>query len=1125
MAFTNEQMKALSSTGKTIVSASAGSGKTTVMIEKIIRLIENGCHVKEVLAVTFTKKAASQMKEKLSKALITAINTPGITKERRTYLKEELNQVTNADISTIHSFCSRLIRAYFYEAGIDSAFRSINGADAEGTALKNRALDELFEEIYENKEEEFLLLLQVYWRKKSDKTLRKIILSLHDSVRNRSDYLEYLRKDDYTTETFDAICEDLLSTLKEKCAYYLTLLEKEWAYFLDNDAKSQIALCEELKNVLERVIESKDYFTACKQEKGKFTVNRSSKKDDKEKTLHVKRLSELKRKIVAIYDDELSVTRSKEEELDAFLRAGKIAVALGKCVALFDEKYDALKKEKGVLDYSDLEHTAIRLLRKNEIAEALQNKYQYVFVDEYQDVNPVQEEIITLVSNKNLFLVGDVKQSIYGFRGSKSKFFVEKQKQFSAPVGESLFMRSNFRSSDAVLNAVNSQFSLAMNKTLSEVNYAKDSFMERGGVYAINDGRMHLHKLPEEEKKKEKETRGIYSVREKCAQKKTASTSSAKLMAQIIKEELSSKIFDPSLGDYRYARYSDIAVLSRKKQGEITKTVAGLIEAGIPVTSPTAINVCDYPEVKTLMDILSLLDNAEQDVPLCSALLSVVGELTANELVDIRLAYPKETYFRRASERYALEKEDVTSHKLRRFYERYKQLRKLTSVLDAGEILTKILTDFRMETTLLSRGDGVSCLKRIRRFIEESYLPEPLCLHAFLEKLKDLDYVIEFSENGGEDSVHVLTMHASKGLEFPIVIIDNINAPFRGVVAEEVFVESDYGLAPRAYDTEKMTKSETLLRRLHTYKEDFNERADELNLYYVALTRAQYALHVVYEEKTLLPDVRYGKSFAEFTDFSVWEEYDKKEEIFDVEKQEKEALVFRPDEELARNIMDAFTWRYTHTGYENLPVKSSATALMNQTETLEQGESFMDKSEFSQTGREAGIAYHAFLEGFDFSTLFDKTGMRISKGELKTSIENTLKNLQKKNVDVSLLSQEKLCEILSNEAFYDLQEAKIYKERQFLVSLPVNETYRKEGGVDDEEMIFQGAIDLLALREDSVHIIDYKYSIKDAEALKKRYKAQLDLYRMATSKILGIDKSRIRCTIVNIYRGFQVDLE
>lgn len=226
--FTEEQRAAIDARGKTIVSASAGSGKTTVMIEKIVRLIISGTDVKEILAVTFTKKAAAQMKEKLRKELIKAINSPETSPAVRAALKKQLAEVPSADISTIHSFCSKLIRSHFFAAGVDSDFSVIAEDDADGTKLKNDALDEVFEEAYEKGEENFLRLLSVYWRKKSDNRLRGILFDTYSALRMRADYRTFLTENAaFTEEKFNLIVERLFSKLKEKCMYYASRAERK----------------------------------------------------------------------------------------------------------------------------------------------------------------------------------------------------------------------------------------------------------------------------------------------------------------------------------------------------------------------------------------------------------------------------------------------------------------------------------------------------------------------------------------------------------------------------------------------------------------------------------------------------------------------------------------------------------------------------------------------------------------------------------------------------------------------------------------------------------------------------------------------------------------------------------
>lgn len=379
--FTPEQQAAILATGKTIVSASAGSGKTTVMIEKIIELILSGTDVGEILAVTFTNKAASQMKEKLKKAIIKAINAPDADASCRRRLKQQLDEVSGADISTIHSFCAKLIRTNFFAADTDNTFRIIGGDDAEGKALKNSALDELLEEGYEEKDEQFMRLLSTYWRKKSDRSLRNVILTSYEALRVRADYHSYLANAVYDEQTFDNVCADLLALAKEKATYYQNMLQAERAYFENTDGEAQLTLCEDVEKALSKILQAETYFDACALSEPTYTRKKTSKKDSEEKKKHIERLAVLKDKVVKMYD-ELQDTRSREEELSAFLSSGEIARALCTYLLRFDEKYSALKAERNVLDYNDLEHKALRLLQNEEVVKQTREKYRYVFVDE-----------------------------------------------------------------------------------------------------------------------------------------------------------------------------------------------------------------------------------------------------------------------------------------------------------------------------------------------------------------------------------------------------------------------------------------------------------------------------------------------------------------------------------------------------------------------------------------------------------------------------------------------------------------------------------------------------------------------------------------------------------------------
>ena len=1168
--FTDEQRAAIDARGKVIVSASAGSGKTTVMIERIIQLVLGGVGVDEILAVTFTKKAAAQMKEKLSKKLIEKINAEDTDAEQRDRLRAELPKVSGADISTIHSFCARLIRSHFYLAGVDNAFRVIGGDDADGKALKNEALDELLEEGYETHDEEFFHLLSVYWRKKSDRALREIFLEGYDPLRSRADYLEYLQKScAYDEGIFDAVCADLHVRIREKFRYYREKIDELLAFYAEEnkrtkktkkvkgelvdvvDCPNQFTLCDELSFWLKDLCDAPDYFAMLAVGKPKFTGSNRGGRKTVQQAEKAELLGFLKDRIIDAFNSEFDKRADRQTELARFLQSGKTAAALAKYFLKFDEKYARLKAERGVLDYNDLEHKALQLLRREDVRSEMHGKYRFVFVDEYQDVNSVQDEIMALVSGGEIFLVGDMKQAIYGFRGSNSQLFSDKEKQFKKD-GHPLKMSMNFRSAPAVLDAVNAQFKLAMTEKSCGIDYNKEQMNWGNKKYPEDSGKVRVHFVGKA-KTEEERTLGVYSVRDNAHTEESEESRIARLIRRIIEEEIHSDFFDVELGEYRRVEYKDIAVLSRNKQGRIGETVAALAAAGLPVTTASSVNICEFAEIKTLIDILLLIDNAEQDVPLASALLSTMGGMNADELSEIRLAYydMRHDAFRKVCKRYAREKTDGIAKKLRAFFEYYENIRTLSRVADAGELLLKILSETGMEARILARENGPACLRRVQRFLEEATLPEPLSVHAFLDRLRDLDYEILYSESGGENAVKVLTMHSSKGLEYPVVILDNLSAHFHAADHDEVIAEPQYGLAPRAFDEKKMSKSQTVLRRLCIVKQTENSIKDELNLYYVAMTRAKHTLHMVFEEKLPIADVQYAKSFAEFTDFSVWEGYlAQGDGVGDPKIQARQPIVFHPDEALAQEIMGAFRWQYAHEGYENLPVKSSATQLVENTvvdelpsaefgavavknDLFDEGyvtDADDNEARLSASDKELGIAYHAFLENFDFSLLFDENGAPMSS----LNVENAIQEELARGADgYELLSVSKLLEILSNPIFKEVYGARIYKERQFLVSLPVLDTYAKRSDFDKsklaagegEEMIFQGAIDLMAVSLDGVRIVDYKYSTRSAAYLHAHYKPQLDLYRLATAKILKMDVEKVHCVIVNIRQGYQVDMD
>ena len=1170
--FTLEQSAAIEAQGRTIVSASAGSGKTTVMIEKMIRLIcEQGVDVKQILAVTYTKKAAASMKDKLRKALVKAINKQGGSTEEKARLKAQYRLVPLADISTVHSFCAKLIRTHFYETDVGNRFGIIAEEDADGTALKNRAIENVFERAYAENDEDFLKLLSVYFRKKKDDTLRQVILSTHSKVRTHVGYRKELELSGQDSdELFDSVCRECFLWFVKKCEIYREDLSELYRFFTDVIPREDCAkYALSLISVLESWLDAGDLFALAAMPWGKLPTKPKINPENEPPMLAaaVGKLFRIRDKIKdQMNDKERLCVDSREVERKNFSIAAEIARPLARFVVLFDDEYMRLKKQRGVLDYNDLEHIALELLEKEAVGAEMREKYRYVFVDEYQDVNPVQERIIAGVSGKNLFLVGDIKQSIYGFRGSKSKFFADKWEEFvSDPTANALKLSKNFRSASPILDAVNTQFEKIMTKKNSEVDYKNDGVMLFGELYEQGKGRVQVHFVGKEEKPKDDGERSVYSVRDNAARRQAEISKMAKKIREIIELERQTEFFDMESQSYRRVEYSDIAVLDRWKKGSISEVIAALAAEGVPVSTESPLNICDFPEIKTLLDLLRLIDNAEQDIPLASVLVSPVGGLTEDELVTVRLAFAGEgkMSFRAACRRYVAEYADSVAEKLRAFFDYFAELRQLAQVATAGEVLTKTIADKQMEAALLRGVNGESCLKRINRFLEEARSPQPMDVHEFLGRLKALDFSVPYCENGGENAVRVMTMHASKGLEFPVVILSNLGRAFRAGDSDEALYVDGYGLAPKAYDTKKMLYASTVLRLLNQRREVLEDIRDELNLYYVALTRAQYALHMLFTERSDGSDACYGKSYEDITDFDVWEKYERTGAGMDLPRLERQALALETeiDRSLVDGILRAQEWVYSHVGCENMPAKTSSTALLKllAAETPEQrmeafvenpfedgqvGDGLFDSVDdgggaadvdFSEVGKSfaaeplTGSAYHAFLERFDFSLL---NGLQGNRSALKSLVENALVSMRESDIPeeyLAALDVEKLAEILDNSVFYRFGGARLLKEQRFICSLPARDvltvTGRTESVPDcDEDMLFQGAMDLIAVREDGAEIVDYKFSGKGKEKLAETYASQLRLYRMAAAKALKIPEETIRCTLVNIQRGYEIEI-
>lgn len=1104
---TNEQIEAIERAGKVIVSASAGSGKTFVMIQKLVKAIENGADLDGVLAVTFTKKAAAQMKEKLKKALINSIAEAD--RERKQLLKVQLAKVSGADISTIHSFCARLLRTYFYALDIDGTFDIIASDDAQGQELKMRAADKLFEDYYESDNENFKTLLSCYRRKRGDGYLKSLVLSAYEDLRVYNGYVQILERTQklYTEEGF----EEVVAAVKENAdKKYRRLLSnvKDFSNGFYHPNKTYKIILDEMENVLIACIKN-DPFSP--QPPLTITSKPKDKTEEEKETGGL--FKEFRDGIKKQYDGIYKGICDRQTEKDYFFKSGEVAKAFASVLYDFEEVYTDIKKEENKLDYGDLEHLTLKLFENKEIAEEIRGKYSYVFVDEYQDVNAVQEKIISSVGGENVFLVGDKKQAIYGFRGSNSYYFDEKFSELEKSKG-ALRLPHNFRSAENIIKFVNRTFSYVMQEDNCGVDYRAKEAMEYGGRYADFKGGAEIHIFGKDEEN-EVEPK-LYSIAE--ASKEVKHTREALAVLKIVKRELESLHYDPDEGKLVKTMPGDICILTRKRNKSALEIARALQDEGYSVSGAQEADILTRPEVKKMRDILSYIDNKQQDIPLATCLLSPLGGFDCDELAAIRIKgeafVPSDVKeqgrvpFRECC-RYYLKIDDKISAKLKSFKVRIENLRNLAEVKSAAEMIDLILEDTCLEAEY-SKGGGEK-LKNIRRFASEG---ENMSVAQFLYKLKG-GYEISAPSVSASDSIKIMTMHASKGLEFPVVILSDICASFKGRDSFEMLLSSSFGFAPKYFDTKNMLTYDTLLRRLIKDENERDDYKNELNLFYVACTRAMCKLHILAEEHIDYNPV----AAAEAKCYAQLFPYDGDE--IEVEEDGAEEGKVDGGAEFDAGLYERIVKRFGR-GYDggngkidevNLPVKSSATAILKMSEE-DREKAYQLFTGEGETSTEKGIAYHRFLELCENFSVRDKEGVKAQKESFYNKGLIT-------EEQYNMLDDDVLYDIVNIPIFSTLDKAELFHEQEFLCSLPANEILDTEA---TEGVLLQGAIDLLAKTDTGYKVIDYKYSHKNKEEIIKTYSKQLALYKKAVALITKTPPEKIETIIVNIFRKEQINL-
>ena len=1126
ISYTEEQKKAIMrDKGNILVSASAGSGKTFVMIERLIRLItEEKTDVENILAVTFTQLAAQEMKTKLADALTKKISDGDISDKERARLKEQLADVPMASVSTFHSFCQDLIRNYFFEAGVDALFKISDETQSE--ILKRKAIDELFEELYEANDEGFKKVLRTFIKYRNDESVKSIIVSLYDFFQDEA-YPEERQQhalDMYTEDGFKIIKAACFSQYREIFNSYKLSFGRLKESFEALNAEKTVTAIDILQRYAEQIASAKDVFEMASMCNGiSLSLPKFSPASEDEEILKEK----LKKTKSAFLDEakELKAAYDKDEScyLEEILGMRPVAEKLIQLVREFSNRYSAVKKEENVLDFSDLEHYALNLLQNEKVRKTVTDRYEYIFADEYQDTNGVQEEILSKITNDNLFMVGDVKQSIYAFRGCDPTIFENKFAKFTDEIdfGEALTLDSNFRCSSAVLRAVNGTFGDIMYDA-SGLPYSARPM--KGGNNT--EGTAVYYVIPKSEKTpKTQIKRGVYSVKENLDGNEDEDISAeATLIASIIKENLKLKIPLKDGGE-KITEYDDIVILSRKMASYGKKLAESLAMYGIPVSSDDGNRINAYPEIKHLISVLRIIDCAWQDIHLVAAMRGPFGNFTDGELAAIRKYSDKfyvnagrrdESTFCDAIKKYREENADELTEKLNEFFSYLDELRFLSDYIGAGGVLSKAVRDKKIDLFYLSEKDGKARAARITRLIDECSATENLSVKEFLKRFDANPEALCLGGDEASGAVRLMTTHASKGLEFPVVILCGISNRFNTAEAKnEIYTSKQYGFALKTYDEENMTVRSNMFRRVVKSQYVSEQIKEEIRILYVAMTRAKNRLYLTQTGINPPKDVgEYellnAKCYADII----------KVNAMPVEYADVDNLVLKEDtasasefiggepntrlsEKIKKNLQ--FVYPYDVT----VPAKSSVTAILKDTPT-EQNTSFVPELFPAETSKEKGIAYHRAMELMDFN--------RFAPSEIEKQISEFVANGLMTDEQAAYIDTEKLARLVKSE-FFRIPGAKYYREQPFEVLVPAN---KFSTSASSDEVLVQGVIDLMAVCEDGIRIADYKVSARAPESLAETYRKQLELYAYAANKITG--KKVLSRTLFNLERGEKTDV-
>lgn len=1178
---TKQQRQVIDLRGRNLlVSAAAGSGKTAVLVERIIKKVLDPLHpvdIDHLLVVTFTKAAAAEMRERVAKAIEARMDED----KNNAYLNRQYTLVHHAQITTIDSFCLYVVKNYFQCIGLEPGFRV--GDPGELSLIMEDVLSAVLEQWYETADAQFLDFADNYASAKNDRNVAQMVRRLYDysvSAPWPEEWLEQIcgiyEPQALTMEALeepDSWLQALMSYLhaviggeRERLlrAKQLCLLPDGPDMYLDN---------------IERVLEQLDGVDAitdydelglaiARLDFGRLAVRRGFDGDKAAQEMVKQLRTDVKDELQKLYKKYFSLPLAAQLEDLAY--TGRSVRVLSRLTLDYARAYRKEKEERGLLDFSDIEHMALRILvdektkEPTAVAREFQSLFEEVMIDEYQDSNYVQEAILTAVSggegSHNRFMVGDVKQSIYRFRLARPELFMEKYDTYSAEDSpcQKICLDQNFRSRPQVLDSVNDLFYRIMKRDVGGVEYD-----DAAALYAGAD-------FPGEWEADAYKTRILLADSSAQELEKNGADNAKTLEAAMIAEEIcrvkEHQQISDGAGGLRPVNYSDIVILLRSPGSWGDELVEQLSARGIPSHRMSVSGYFGTSEVQTVLSLCQVIDNPLQDIPMAAVLRSPFFDFSDEELAKLRLQGTHAFFYDHVTD-YAVGGPDVKlREKSARFLEKLEDYRARSRRCSVHELLDQILCESGYLNFVRALPAGEKRLANVEMLLQQAVSFERTSykgLFSFIRYMDQLQkYEVDFGEADvtleHEDVVRIMSIHKSKGLEFPIVFVSGLGRKFNKKDSTDVMIlDSAYGVGLTCVEGKKHRKRTTLLREMIAARIAGDNIGEELRVLYVALTRAKEQLILTGTrrdlEKALQNDELLSEGEASYLDrreagcYLDWimpgalchqehlsvetyaagdftligqledaVHYTQKEQLF-----ESLAAV---DETLYAQIDERMQSRYPFEEEVSLRTKISVSELKHRNMILEPGDveamAWFAKEEtpeayvprFVQNGglpQDAphpgalrGTAMHRMMECLDYGALVG----RLAKEEVTRQI-SALQSDGRISADMaSLVNTEKVWAFLQTDLAARIMQAhkfgKLRREQPFVMGLPAHETDPEIHS--DQLVLVQGIIDLYFEEADGLVLLDYKTdTVKEARQLLDRYQTQMDLYARALAAATG----------------------